>query len=198
MDALTAAGREAFGAGAGVVRLALRGGVGEGRTLTETRPLGEEPQRWCALRFDEPHPGVTPGIPGAKREGVALYDRARAAAAAAGADEAILADAAGRLVEGARTNVFVALGSGVLVTPPLAAGAVAGVAREIVLERIAEAREAEVPSGTLAEAHEIVCVNAVRGARRLVLVDGVPIGDGGASAWAARLHALLLEDPPPA
>ena len=197
LEALVAIGREAFGDGAGVVRLALREGAAGGLPVGDSRALGREPSVWRAIRFAERHPGTAGGAPGAKREAVGLYARAREAATDAGVDEALLADGDGRLVEGARTNLFVVGRDGALVTPPVSSGAVAGVAREIVLEQVPEAREAEIGPEGLARALEIVCVNAVRGACRVATVDGLPVGAGGASAWSERLHALLRSDPPP-
>lgn len=196
LEALVAAGREAFGEGAGVVRLALRAGASP-TPLADTRGLGDEPRIWRALRFAEPHPGAAPGAAGAKREGVSHYARARDAAARAGTDEALLWDGAGRLVEGARSNVFLLRADGALVTPPLSSGAVAGVARELVLEGVAEAREVAIGPGDLARARGLVCVNAVRGACRVACVDGEAVGGGESAALAERLHALLLADPPP-
>lgn len=200
VTALRALGREAFGAGAGIVRLALRPGP-EGPPATlqagSTRALGAEPVVWRAILFSEPHPGKR--LPaGVKHEGTAIYEAARAAALRAGADEALLVDARGLLVEGARTNVFVVRRDGALVTPPLGSGAVAGVAREIVLERVLDAREDDVPLAALAEAEEVVLVNAVRGAVRLSELDGRPVGRLGSATWTKRLRALLLSDPAPA
>ncbi len=113
-----------------------------------------------------------------------------------GADEALLLDAAGFLVEGARSNVFVARPDGALVTPPLCRGAVAGVAREIVLERIPEAIEDDVGRELLMQAREVILVNAVRGAVRAESIDGRALA-GGAAPWTRRLRELLLSDPPP-
>jgi len=200
VTALRALGREAFGAGAGVVRLAVRPGPGGPAAAIQagsTRALGAEPALWRAILFSEPHPGNC--LPaGAKREGAAIYEAARAAALRAGADEALLVDARGLLVEGARTSIFVVRRDGALVTPPLGSGAVAGVAREIVLERVLDAHEDDVPLAALAEAEEVVLVNAVRGAVRLSELDGRPLGRLGSAAWTERLRALLLSDPAPA
>jgi branched-subunit amino acid aminotransferase/4-amino-4-deoxychorismate lyase len=181
------------------VRLALRPIASATRAAMAagaTRALGSEPRLWSVIRSAEPHPGPR-GLPGIKREGVALYDAARDAAKRAGADDVLLVDSQGRVVEGARTNVFVVTSDGALVTPPLAHGAVAGVAREIVLERVSEAREEEVPLASLAAAREIMLLNAVRGAVRVLTLDGRPVGQKAEPSWTGRLHALLLSDPPP-
>jgi para-aminobenzoate synthetase/4-amino-4-deoxychorismate lyase len=57
-----------------------------------------------------------------------LHDAASAAAAAADADEMILLNRRGRVADGARASIFVARGD-VLLTPPLADGALPGVLR---------------------------------------------------------------------
>jgi branched-subunit amino acid aminotransferase/4-amino-4-deoxychorismate lyase len=43
----------------------------------------------------------------------------------------------------------------------------------------------------LAQAAEIIALNAVRDARPITLLDGHPVGDGQAGPWAARLRAVL-------
>jgi branched-subunit amino acid aminotransferase/4-amino-4-deoxychorismate lyase len=187
-------GRRAFGTGAGVVRLALRPGCPV-EAVGATRPLGCEASQWRTTLHRERHPGPRPPL-GVKRDGEKCYDTARRAARELGSDEALLLDAAGFLVEGARSNVFLVRPDGALVTPPLSRGAVAGVAREIVLERIPEAVEDDVPRALLTQALEIILVNAVRGAVRAAAIDGGPLA-GGAPHWTERLRELLLEDPPP-
>ena len=110
------------------------------------------------------------------------------AARRAGAQEALLFDGEERLVEGARTNVIVASERGDLLTPPLARGGVAGIARAIALERVPELREGDVAAEDLFGAREVVVVNAVRGARSIATLDGRPIGDP-----QRPLHAQLAE-----
>lgn len=63
---------------------------------------------------------------------------ARIEANQAGADEAILLNAAGRVAEGTADNVFV-VKNGRLLTPPPVEGALAGITRETVLELALEA-----------------------------------------------------------
>ncbi len=63
---------------------------------------------------------------------------ARIEAQNAGADEAILLNAAGRVAEGSADNVFIEH-EGVLYTPPVCEGALAGVTRALILE-LAEER----------------------------------------------------------
>ena len=63
---------------------------------------------------------------------------ARIEANLAGADEAILLNAAGRVAEGTADNVFI-VRRGRLLTPPPVEGALAGITREVVLELAGEA-----------------------------------------------------------
>jgi branched-chain amino acid aminotransferase len=190
LAALERAGRAAFGAGPGVVRLEARPGRGRALLVASTRPLGPEPACWAAVLAPEPHEGPGP-LAGAKRAGWPCVERARAAAAAAGADEALLLDAAGRLVEGARSCLVVVRADGVAAAPPLARGGVRGVARAIALAAAPEVREADVALADLRAAREIVALNAVRGARPIVRLGGVAVGAGTPGPLAARLRTVL-------
>ncbi|MBB6172690.1 branched-chain amino acid aminotransferase [Nocardiopsis mwathae] len=69
-----------------------------------------------------------------------------------GGGEAIFANTAGNLCEGTGSNIFVVL-DGRLVTPPLSAGPLAGITRELVLEW-AGGEEADVPMSALADISE--------------------------------------------
>lgn len=191
LDALEALARRAFPDRAGCVRLeARRDARGRAHLVGSARELGPEPPVWSAVVSPLPHPGPSPW-PGAKLTARDAYEAALRAAAASGAEEAVLLDAGDRLVEGARTNLVVALEPDDLRTPPLARGAVAGVARELALERQAELREDDVPLEALRRAREIVALNAVRGAVAVVRLDGRVVGDGRPGPWAARLARAL-------
>lgn len=102
----------------------------------------------------------------------AHYDRPLAAARARGADEAILVNAHGDLVEGTRTTLWLRLG-GRWLTPESAAGGLPGVHRAHVLAARTDAGEARLRPADLAEAEAVVLANALRGASR-VRVTGVP------------------------
>lgn len=188
-------GRAAFGKGAGVVRLqASRDAEGRLHLVGVPRALGAEPDAWSAIVVRLPGaagPARGAGLKVASRLSLAL---AADAARDAGADEALLVDAAGRLVEGARTNAIVVDESGRISTPPLELGAVAGIAREVLLERVPELGERVVCLGELGRAREIVVANAVRGARPLVRLDGRPVGDGAPGPWSQRLDEALASD----
>ncbi len=188
--ALVATGRERFGsAGEGVVRLEARAGA---VLLPSARPLGPEPARWRAIVPRLVHPGPGPAL-GAKRAGVGAFAAAREAARAAGADEALLFDAAGHLVEGARTNLFVTVADGRLCLPPLERGAVRGVALDVVLAAGLPLEVRDLTHAECAAAREIVATNAVRGARPIVALDGRPVGDAEPGPLHAALAAALAE-----
>jgi len=179
LDALRALGEAVFGRGEGVVRAEASSGPGGSPRLVVTTRLA---------RTTHPGPGPGAGIKHTVHEAIAA---ARAELAAGDADEVFLLDAAGRLVEGSRTSPVVVRADGRALTPPLARGGVAGVARALALRRVRELREGDVERATLVAAREIVALNAVRGARPVVALDGVPVGDGRSGPMAARLREAL-------
>lgn len=95
----------------------------------------------------------------------AHYDRAVAWAEASGADEALVLNARGEVMEGARSNVFIRRGD-MLVTPPLASGGLGGVMRQWLVAK--GAREQVLTPEDLHAAEAVYLTNAVRG---VMLVD---------------------------
>jgi len=102
---------------------------------------------------------------------------ARREAAENGADDAILLNTRGRVAETTIANLF-ALIDGRVVTPSVAEGALPGIARGLILERL-EVAERPLTLAELRRAGEIVLTNSL-GVRPVVAVDGVPLtgGDG--------------------
>jgi branched-subunit amino acid aminotransferase/4-amino-4-deoxychorismate lyase len=189
--ALRELARAAFGAGDGIVRLSLsRDGDGALHAVGVPRGLGEDLPRWRAITAPRPHPGPLGG--GAKLTNRLAHALALDAARDAGADEALLFDARGYLVEGARTNVVALSRDGLLCTPPVERGAVAGVALEVACERIPELRRRDLSPRDLRAARGVAVLNAVRGARALVALDGVELGGEG-ELLSARIAAALGE-----
>jgi branched-chain amino acid aminotransferase len=88
-----------------------------------------------------------------------------------GATEAIMANLAGNLCEGTGTNVFMVRG-GVLSTPPLLAGCLAGVTRALLLEELPDADEDNLPMAALPEADEVLLTSSTRDVQPLRLLDG--------------------------
>jgi branched-subunit amino acid aminotransferase/4-amino-4-deoxychorismate lyase len=187
-ERLLALGRACFGAdGEGVVRLEARAG---GQLIESHRPLGPERETWRAIAAAAVHPGPGRAV-GAKRAGVPALAQARDAADAAGADEALLFDAAGFLVEGARSNLALVLADGRWVMPPAARGAVRGVALEAALAAGVALVELDVHRDACRSLREIVATNAVRGARPIVTLDAGPVAAGRPGPLAAALAAAL-------
>jgi branched-chain amino acid aminotransferase len=115
-----------------------------------------------------------------------------------GASEAIFANVAGNLCEGTGSNVFVVTGRQ-LVTPPLSAGCLAGVIRELLLE-VTDVAEIDVPVGALADADEAFLSSSTREVQPVRAVDGrvLPAAPGPhTSAALAALDALVERDRDP-
>jgi branched-chain amino acid aminotransferase len=106
---------------------------------------------------------------------------ARTEAAERGADEALLVNTLGNLVEGSSTNMF-AVVHGCLHTPDLASGCLPGITREAVLEIARKAgltvREAPLAPATVAGWDEAFLTNSLLDVAPLVQVDGLPVGGG--------------------
>jgi branched-chain amino acid aminotransferase len=88
-----------------------------------------------------------------------------------GATEAIMANLSGNLCEGTGTNVFV-VRRGVLSTPPLLAGCLAGVTRALLLEELPDADEDNMPMTALPEADEVLLTSSTRDVQPLRMLDG--------------------------
>jgi branched-subunit amino acid aminotransferase/4-amino-4-deoxychorismate lyase len=163
-----------FGTSAGIVRLeARRDERGALALVGTTRALGPDPASWRAI--SAPHEGPHRVALGAKLARPDV-EAAREAAQAAHAEEALMFDAQGRLVEGARANVILVRADGALLTPALALGAVQGLARAVLCETLPEIREGELTRDDLARAAEVIAVNAVRGAKPIAQLDETKLG----------------------
>ena len=113
----------------------------------------------------------------------ALYDRAFDEASAGGAYDVLFLNERGEVAESSRHNVFIERG-GVLLTPPLASGALPGLARAALLERSSQAaREAVLRVEDVMGADRVLLSNAVRG---LVQVTPMPPPDDMRAPGPAR------------
>ena len=119
----------------------------------------------------------------------------RQQAVAAGAYEAILLRN-GTVTEGAASSVFVVL-DGVVVTPPLSPGLLAGVTRGLLLEllqlhdikhKIREINESELPA-----AEEIWLSSTTRAILPVVQLDGRTVGNGQVGRHAERALRLYSD-----
>ena len=108
-----------------------------------------------------------------------------------GAEEAIFSNLAGRLCEGTGTNVFVAV-DGRMLTPPLAAGCLAGVTRQLLLE-LGVADEGDLTEEELRAAPEAFLTSSTRDVHPISAVDGhaCPLAPGPLTAVAADAFAGL-------
>ena len=107
-----------------------------------------------------------------------------------GAAEALVVGPGGEVVEGATSNVFLVRG-GVLVTPPLAAGILAGITRKLIIEIAKElgisVREEQVYPTDLYAADEVFITSTIRELLPVVRVDDVRVADGRPGPLAQRL-----------
>lgn len=129
-------------------------------------------------------------LPQVKSVSYVAATQARRRAREAGAEEALLARADGRVLEGASSNVF-AVVDGRLITPPVEAGILAGVTRGVVLEVAArtdiEVEEDTLHADELTAADEVLITSTTREVVPVVAVDGHPVGTGEPGPVAARL-----------
>lgn len=102
---------------------------------------------------------------------------ALAYAAERGASEAIFANLAGNLCEGTGSNVFYVV-DGELRTPTLAAGCLAGITRELLLEWL-DAREVDEPVGVLEQADEVFLASTTRDVQPVRRCDDRDLGEPG-------------------
>jgi branched-chain amino acid aminotransferase len=111
-------------------------------------------------------------------------------ARARGADEPLLLNLEGQVAEGASSNVF-AVRAGRLQTPPLSAGILAGITRDVVLEIAASldipAREAPLGLEELRGADEAFMTSTTREVVPIHRLDDAVIGSGRPGALTRRL-----------
>lgn len=140
-------------------------------------------------RRDPAHPLAT-----VKTTSRADHVHARLEAERAGADDAITLTIDGHVAEATTSNVALVVGARVL-TPPLAAGILAGTTREWLLRAEGAAAlglaatEAWITPDDLLAADEVLLSSSVAGFQALVALDGVPIAGGLPGPWASRLRA---------
>ena len=115
-------------------------------------------------------------------------------AQAQGAEEALLLNDRGELAEGASTNVFV-VKDGALRTPPLAAGILAGITREVLFGLIQglglPLREEPIGLEGLRDADEAFVTSSTREAMPIRSVDGQPLGDGRPGPVTSKVIAAF-------
>jgi branched-chain amino acid aminotransferase len=180
---------------AGRVRLTVTGGPGPaGTTRGDAAPtvlvVCGPPAAWdptaavAVVPWTRNEHGALAGLKTTSyAENVIALERAHAA----GASEALFANTAGNRCEGTGTNVFVVL-DGRLVTPPLSAGCLAGVTRELVLE-VTDAVEADVPMDRLGEVDEAFLTSSTRDIQPIGSIDGRPLAPAPGARTQAAINA---------
>jgi branched-chain amino acid aminotransferase len=117
-------------------------------------------------------------------------------ARAARANEALIVDRDGRVVEGASSNLFI-VRDGILITPPLEAGILAGVTRGRALraaDQLGLPTRFAVPTvDEVLGASEVFISSSIRELLPIVSVDGAPIGDGRVGDVTRRLRAAFRQ-----
>jgi branched-chain amino acid aminotransferase len=113
-----------------------------------------------------------------------------------GAQEALIVDAHGNVVEGATSNVFV-VEAGRVATPPESAGILAGITRARLLALARDlgvpVDERELPLENLYGADEVFITSSIREVLSVVRVDGRPVGAGVPGPVARALHRRFRE-----
>ncbi|HWA75983.1 MAG TPA: aminotransferase class IV [Polyangiaceae bacterium] len=133
---------------------------------------------------------------GAKLGNYLVAVLASEAARAADAEEALLLDREGGVLEGATSNVF-AVRAGRLITPPVELGILPGITRAHVLGLAAAlslpVEERALSVGELGELDELFISSSIRELLPVVRVDGRAIGAGQPGPICARLLAAFRE-----
>jgi branched-chain amino acid aminotransferase len=129
-------------------------------------------------------------LAGLKTTSYATNVAARIEAERRGADDALLVDEDGTVLESAMANVWWADADG-LITPAPELGILPGVTRDALLGLAGDVEQGAYPLARLLDAEEAFTSSAVREVMPVVEVDGRPIGDGRPGPRAAALQAAL-------
>jgi branched-chain amino acid aminotransferase len=106
-----------------------------------------------------------------------------------GGDEALFSNTRDNLCEGTGTNVFVVV-DGTLVTPPLSAGCLAGVTRELLLELGLGIEERDVAMASLPTVDEAFLTSSTRDVQPIASIDGRTLAGCGGAATRAAIDAF--------
>lgn len=195
-------------AGVGRLRVTVTSGAGplgssRGRYHATTMLLTGPPARWpgeaAVIVAPWPRNERSP-LTGLKTTSYAENVLALDRAASLGASEAIFANTVGNLCEGTGTNVFVAV-DGALVTPPLSAGCLPGVTRELLMEALAQGGSAgaaaaaaihavDVPIAALATSAEAFLTSSTRDVQPISSVDGLELASCPGPLTSAAMEAF--------
>ena len=157
--------------------------------LEELRARGLKTISLLGVRADAPWL-----LGGVKSTSYAANMAAEAEARRRGADDAVLVDSEGIVLEGPVTNVWWRRGR-MLFTQSLDLGILAGVTRAALIGEAArlgyEVAEGAFPLAELAGAEEAFTSSSIREVIPIVELDGAPVGDGEPGAAARALQQAL-------
>ena len=186
---------------AGIVRITATSGggpLGSGRSgaLPSTIVIaGNQPPDYppgtavAVVPFTRNERGAMAGIKTTSyAENVLALDMARRR----GASEAIFADTQGRVSEGTGSNIFWSDGER-LHTPPLDTGCLAGVTRDLIMERL-DVAETHLPVEDLRRVPEAFLASSTRAVQSIARIDDteLPVVDGELTTAAAAAMAELM------
>jgi D-alanine transaminase len=162
-------------------------------TAKRLRPFPAEAASWTTTAIT--HPDQRWARCDIKTTGLLPNVLARQAARDAGAGEAILVDAAGRVTEGAATSVWIVDAHGHLRTRHLDAVILPGCTRGAVLALLAgegiQAEERGFTAEELRTAREVFLTSASSYVKAVVAVDGAQVGDGTPGPMTRRIFDLF-------
>ena len=173
----------------GVAPLGSERGEGAATVVVAVGPLAAAMPSTgvCVVPWPRNERGALAGI---KTTSYAENVKALALAWERGCTEAVFPTTTDLLCEGTGSNVFVGLG-GRLLTPPLSAGCLAGVTRDLVLE-VTEAVEEDVSMTDFLAADEVFLTSTGRGVQPGDRIDDRPVPwPGPLTAAAARAFGAL-------
>jgi len=189
----------------GRLRYSVTGGAG---------PLGSDradsPLTYIVTAGEQPRPpasaslAVVPwvrnersAVAGLKTTSYAENVVALAYAKERGAIEAVFANTRGELCECTGSNIFV-VRDGVILTPPLDSGCLAGITRAVTIEWCREegmeVREEAMPIEVLAEADEVFITSSTKDVLAIHAVDDRAMAPGPVTACAAEVFAKVSAD----
>ncbi len=115
-----------------------------------------------------------------------------------GKEDCILLNHFGRVAEAVSGNVFCLTPSGILITPALSEGCIAGVMRQFILDNAFEfgikVQESELTVQALQDAHFICTTNAIHGAMPLKTPTEKKVGQLLGREFCQKLHDMLAND----
>jgi branched-chain amino acid aminotransferase len=164
---------------------------GEGTLVVAVAPASPWPERIAVVTVPWTR-NEGSAVAGAKTTSYAENVVALRAARARGCHEALLANTRGMLCEGTGSNVLVAT-EDVLVTPPLSAGCLAGITRELLLDWAREeglpVLEQDLPMAVLSTARDVLLTSSTRDVQPVRELDGRVLEGSELGRAAAALFA---------